>query len=80
MVQLNGVLKGFEAADALAVQSQLETTLGEEAVFELLNLEIISQRLLGLEHFVACVQVQFVDWQFALQANVVRLQMAEIDK
>jgi hypothetical protein len=78
--ELNGLFEGLETTDALTIQSQCQASLGQEAVFEFLDLEIILQGLFGLDHFVSCVQVQLRDRQFPFEADAVRLQMTEIDK
>ena len=72
------MLEGLEAADALAFQAQMQMALHEQAVFELLHLQIMLQRLGDLNDLIARVDLQFGRGQFALQPHIVRFQMAHI--
>jgi len=57
----------------------LQPALNQKAVLKLLDLQIVTQRLLGPDHFIASVQVEFGHGQFAIQADIVRLEMAQVD-
>jgi hypothetical protein len=77
-VEFKAMLKGLEAADALAFQVQKQAALHEQAVFQFLHLQIILQRLGNLDDRVQRVNVQFPRRQSAFQTDIVRLQVAQI--
>jgi hypothetical protein len=56
----------------------MKTALHEQAVFELLDLQLVLQGVADLDNFIARVNVQLLDRQATLQTDVVRLQMAQI--
>jgi hypothetical protein len=70
----------FQASDTLTVEDQPQFTLQQKLLFQLLDLNVIAQRLLRPAHIIAQTQVQVSDGQFALQFEFVRLQVAQIHK
>jgi hypothetical protein len=80
LLQFKPILKRLEAADTLAFEGQGQTTLDQQPPFELLDFQIILKGLAQPDHLIAGVDVQLFDGQFALEAEVVRLQMAQIDE
>jgi hypothetical protein len=75
---VEGILKGFEAADALAIEDQAEATLEEEAIGEFLGFEAVFQRLLELDDLITRIYVQFLHGQLAFKLDIVRLEVAQV--
>src|SRR5581483_10547331 len=57
--QFQEVLEWFETPDALAAQGQAESALDQQAVFELLDFEVIPQRVRKLDDIVPRFDIQF---------------------
>ena len=55
MFQIEAILEGLKASDALAFQNQTQTALHEQAVFQLLDLQIMLQRVADLDDLVVRV-------------------------
>ena len=72
------VLKRLEAAHALAIERQPQLAPKQQALVEVLRLDIIAQRLRHSDHFVPRINVQFLRGQFALKREIMRLQMVQI--
>jgi len=65
MFQIEVILERLEAADTLAFEDQMQAALHEQAVFQLLDLQIIIQRAVDLNDLVARVNLQLIDGQAA---------------
>jgi hypothetical protein len=76
--QFEVILERLEAADALTFQDQMQTALHEQGVFQLLNLQIMLQRVAHLNDLIVRVNLQLLDGQAALQTDIVRLQVAHV--
>jgi hypothetical protein len=70
----------LEAADTIALQGQLQLALNQQSAFELLDLQLVLERLAEPDHFIPRIDVEFRNRQLAFQANRVRFQMAQIDE
>ena len=66
------MLEGFEAADALAIEDQLQMPLYQQPIFQLLHLQIVLQRPGDLDDLVPGVNVQLRHGQFSSQMHAVR--------
>jgi hypothetical protein len=71
-------LERLEAPDALAFQDQMQTALDEQAIFQLLDLQLVLQGVADLDDLIVRINVQLLDRQAALQTNVLRFQKAQI--
>jgi hypothetical protein len=72
------ILERLEAPDALAFQDQMQTALDEQAIFQLLDLQLVLQGVADLDDLIVRINVQLLDRQAALQTNVLRFQKAQI--
>ena len=80
MVQLQEVPVGSQAANALAVQQQRQTTLDQHPLVEFLNLQVVGQRVADMDHFVQSLQLQVCHREFAPQMQILVFEMAQIDE
>jgi hypothetical protein len=72
------MLEALEAADALALQFQVQTALRQQPILQPLHLQIVIQWMDNPDDLVARVNIQLLHRQFAFYADVMRLQMTQI--
>jgi hypothetical protein len=78
VLQYKLMLAGFKATDAQAVEDQMQTALQEQAILQLLDLQIVLQGVADLDDLVMWINVQVLDGQAPLESDIMRLQMAQI--
>jgi hypothetical protein len=76
--QFQQIFEGFQAPDALALKWQNQLSLDQKLVVHGLDLQIIPQRLFRPTHFILQLELELGDGQFALDPEIVLVQMAQI--
>ena len=76
--EFHGTLERLQATHTLTLEDQEQTTLHQQTVLQLLDLQIMLKRMADADDLVARVNVQLLNGQIAFQSEIPCLQMAQI--
>src|SRR5580765_1146603 len=77
--QFQFVFKGFQTSHALAIERQLHPSAHQEALVELLHFQSVMQRLVGADHVIVQIKVQFRRRKLAFKREIPVFQMTQVD-
>ena len=75
-IEIQHEFKLFQATHAGAIELEAQLALDQQIMLELLDFQIIFQRLICLDQLITDIQIQLLSRQFILEMNVVLFQMA----
>ena len=79
MVEDELFFKGFQTAHALAIERDLEASLGQKGMVQFFDVEIIEQWFCRADHLVVQIEVQILDRDMALKTDAVEFQVTKVD-
>ena len=78
-LEQDAVRERFQAAGALAVERDVERAPDQKVVFQFLRFQIVNQRLVNMDEFVADVDSELIGGCFSMEMEVFVLEVVEIE-